>query len=140
MRARRGDKVQVKCGKHRGKRGVVVSAKGSEIIVRLDMGQLRIFAKSNELTNYSLAARKAWVSMPDRRVGRPAGSSKTPRISVTLRLDLELWMRFKRLESMGLIEDRTAVINVWLRERVGDLETRSETKGVGSDRREPEDG
>lgn len=130
----------MKCGPHRGKRGIIVSAKGQTLTVRVEPGESAVLAKPCEITNYSLAARKAWVSMPRRRVGRPSGTSKTRRISVTLRLDLELWERFKRSESLGLIEDRTAVINDWFRQNLTQLELRSVPKGMATNRREPEDG
>ena len=130
----------MKCGPHRGKRGIIISATGQALTVRIESDESAVLAKPRELTNYSLAARKAWVSMPRRRVGRPVGTSKTQRISVTLRLDLELWDRFKRLESLRLIEDRTAVINDWFRQNLTQLELRSVTNGMATNKREPEDG
>ena len=59
--------------------------------------------------------------MPNRRVGRPKGARHCDRVSVTLRIDRELWEQFKCDESEGLIEDRTATINSWLREMMDKL-------------------
>ena len=36
---------------------------------------------------------------------------------MTLRIDRDLWEQFQKREHQGLIEDRTAVINQWLREK-----------------------
>jgi len=44
------------------------------------------------------------------------------RVSVTLRIDRDLWEQFQKRENQGLIEDRTAVINQWLREKLAELE------------------
>ena len=130
----------MKVGPRRGLRGIIVSTQGSKVTVRLDSEESPVSAKSHEITNYSLAARKAWVSMPHRRVGRPSGSSKTRRISVTLRIDVELWERFKRSESVGLIQDRTAAVNDWFRQKLTQLEKRSDTKGMVMNRMELNDG
>jgi uncharacterized protein (DUF4415 family) len=44
------------------------------------------------------------------------------RVSVTLRIDRDLWEQFQLKESSGLIDDRTATINNWLREKLAELE------------------
>ena len=62
-----GDKVRVKTTKTRG---VVEGLDGRRVQVRLENGSLATMTES-EITNYSLAARKAWKNMPNRRVGRP---------------------------------------------------------------------
>ena len=59
--------------------------------------------------------------MPHRRVGRPRGARHCDLVSVTLRIDRELWERFRQDESAGLIEDRTATINMWFRDMVDKL-------------------
>ena len=74
-------------------------------------------------TNLSLAARKAWASMPDRKVGRPRGSKTVDRMSVTLRIDRDVWDRFLEAERRGRIADRTEVVNAWFRrelDRIGE--------------------
>jgi len=90
-------------------------------LVRLaDSGELLAVAPAL-VTNFSLAARKAWKNMPHRRVGRPKGSRHCDRVSVTLRIDRELWEQFRQDESEGLIEDRTATINAWFRDMLDQL-------------------
>jgi uncharacterized protein (DUF4415 family) len=79
--------------------------------------------KSHEVTNFSLAARKAWQSMPHKRVGRPKGSRVCDRTSVTLRIDRDLWDEFRALESNERIKDRTTVINAMLREKLAELKS-----------------
>ena len=115
-----GDKVRVKHLGERGERGVIEAAKGRKLVVRLAEGAL-ITADPKDLTNFSLAARKAWKSMPNRRVGRPRGSSLSNRISVTLRIDRDLWDDFKRAEAAGIISDRTELLNQWIRQKLAKL-------------------
>jgi uncharacterized protein (DUF4415 family) len=107
MRPSVGDKVWVKTTKVRG---VVEGIDGRRIQVRLETGSLTSVTEL-EITNYSMAARKAWKNMPNRRVGRPKGTTTTDRVSVTLRIDRELWEAFKSAEERGAIADRTATIN-----------------------------
>jgi hypothetical protein len=90
--------------------------------VRLDSTGDVVRVTLTDVTNYSLAARKAWESMPDRRVGRPKGSATSDRVSVTLRIDRSLWDRFRRAEAARLIGDRTESINAWISERLDELE------------------
>ena len=52
---------------------------------------------------------------------RPKGARHCDRVSVTLRIDRELWEKFKQDELEGLIEDRTATINTWFREMLDKL-------------------
>ena len=119
MKAKVGDKIRVKVSHERG---VVEGVQGKSLVIALDSGgQLK--AGESDVTNYSLAARKAWESMPGRRVGRPKGTKRTDRVSVTLRIDRELWEQFRRAESNGNISDRTATINQWIAEKLNELET-----------------
>ncbi|ADB15967.1 hypothetical protein Psta_1289 [Pirellula staleyi DSM 6068] len=113
-----GDKVRVKATKERG---VVESLDGRKIQVRLETGLLTPVTEL-EITNYSMAARKAWKSMPNRRVGRPNGTTTTDRVSVTLRIDRKLWEAFKSAEERGAVADRTATINKWISEKLRQLE------------------
>jgi hypothetical protein len=55
-------------------------------------------------------------------VGRRKGTRLCDRVSVTLRIDRDLWQPFVELEQAGVIEDRTAAINRWLRERLAELD------------------
>lgn len=117
MKLQVGDKVCVKATK---KRGVVDGLGDGRIHVRLDDGSLVAITES-EITNYSLAARKAWKNMPSRSVGRPKGTTTTDRVSVTLRIDRETWEAFRRAEQKGVIVDRTTTINQWIAEKLGEL-------------------
>lgn len=119
MKAKVGDKVRVKSSH---KRGIVERLQGSSLAIVLDTGG-QITATASDVTNYSLAARKAWERMPDRRVGRPKGTTRTDRTSVTLRIDRELWEQFRLAESQGKITDRTATINEWIAEKLNELES-----------------
>lgn len=94
--------------------------KGKTLFVRLEYGETAKFSEA-DLTNYSLAARKAWERMPHRRVGRPKGTSRTDRVSVTLRINRDLWKQFKLAEQEGLIVDRTATVNEWIQEKLNEL-------------------
>jgi hypothetical protein len=116
MEPKVGDKIRLK--DHNGAlvRGVVAAVRGDELLVRLDESGEFVFIAPERVTNFSLAARKAWKNMPHRRVGRPKGARHCDRVSVTLRIDRELWERFRQNESAGLIKDRTATINSWFRE------------------------
>ena len=100
---------------------MVEAVQGDELLVRLDGSGELVTVAPARVTNFSLAARKAWKNMPHRRVGQPKGTRHCDRVSVTLRIDRELWEQFKQEESEGLIEDRTATINTWFREMLDKL-------------------
>jgi uncharacterized protein (DUF4415 family) len=116
-----GDKVRLKAHTGVPVRGVVAAVQGDELLVRLDASGELIAIASARVTNFSLAARKAWKHMPHRRVGRPKGARHCDRVSVTLRLDRELWEQFRQGEVEGLIKDRTATINAWFRDMLDQL-------------------
>ena len=116
MQTEVGDKVRMKGARSDRARGIVEEIRCHELLVRRhDTGTL-VAVPTEGVTNFSLAARKAWQNMPNRRVGRPKGARHCDRVSVTLRIDRELWERFRHDESQGLIQDRTATVNAWLRE------------------------
>jgi uncharacterized protein (DUF4415 family) len=116
-----GDKVKLKSHRSTPVRGVVAEVHGDELLVRLDESGELIAVASELVTNFSLAARKAWKNMPHRQVGRPKGARHCDRVSVTLRIDRALWEQFRKDESEGLIDDRTATINLWFREMLDKL-------------------
>ena len=116
-----GDKVRLKGYNSASTRGVVEAVQGGELLVRLNESGELVPVASACVTNFSLAARKAWKNMPHRRVGRPKGARHCDRVSVTLRIDRELWEQFRQDEVEGLIEDRTATINTWFREMLDKL-------------------
>jgi hypothetical protein len=112
-----GDKVKLKrsAAVAAGAHGVITEA-SDPLSVRLDESGEIITVSTDMVTNFSLAARKAWQNMPERNVGRPKGSRVCDRISVTIRVDRDLWERFRRAEAEGLVEDRTSVLNLWIAE------------------------
>ncbi|MDE2888430.1 MAG: hypothetical protein OXR72_09440 [Gemmatimonadota bacterium] len=126
MQTQIGDKVRLKIPIHVNERGVVVDVTKRAILVEVAGNTLE--TKPEDFTNLSLAARKAWESMPDRRVGRPKGSFHCDRVSVTLRIDRELWDDFRRLEAEGAIQDRTATINALIREKTKKLKNEREVQ------------
>jgi hypothetical protein len=121
VKAATGDKVRLKVGEHAGERGLVEAVEGEKLVIRMEKSGLRLRVLAEQVTNFSLAARKAWVTEPDRAVGRRKGTKLSDRVSVTLRLDRELWERFLALEEDGVIDDRTGLINGWLREKLDEL-------------------
>jgi hypothetical protein len=120
------DKVKLKSHNSSPARGVVEEVHGDELLVRLDESGELVAVASESVTNFSLAARKAWKNMPHRQVGRPKGARHCDRVSVTLRIDRGLWEQFKRDESEGHIKDRTVTINAWIGEM---LDKHRQTKG-----------
>jgi len=101
------DKVRIKNGDLAGARGVVLACKDDQHIqLRLVNDEAIVVVNSAEIVNFSAAARLAWSAMPKRQVGRPK-SIETSRISVTLRLDSELWTHFQALETSGHIANRS---------------------------------
>jgi hypothetical protein len=113
---KKGDKIRMKSGEFAGERGILIRPHSGKWIVSMHNGELRALVSSEEVTNYSLAARRAWRSMPHRKVGRPAGSRVSDRVSVIFRIDRTLWNQFLIAEDVGLIADRTTVINGCLRD------------------------
>lgn len=101
------DKVRIKSGALAGARGVVLACKDEQNIqLRLVKDDTVVIVDAADIVNFSAAARLAWETMPKRQVGRPK-SSETSRISVTLRIDSELWVQFQALETSGHIVNRS---------------------------------
>jgi hypothetical protein len=124
VKAEEGDKVRLKAGAHAGQRGVVEAIDGEKLLVRLEESGSKTRLTPEQVTNFSLAARKAWVTGPDRAVGRKKGTKLYDRVSVTLRVDREVWEQFVGLEEEGVIDNRTATINTWFREKLVELDLR----------------
>ena len=114
--------MRLKRGPHTGERGLIELFDDDKVLVRLEKSGRIVLVMPEEITNFSLAARKAWKTEPGRRVGRRKGTRLCDRVSVTLRIDRELWERFKEMEAGGLIDDRTTVINTWLREKMDEMD------------------
>jgi uncharacterized protein (DUF4415 family) len=123
MKTQQGDRVKIKKDEKRGLRGIVKQLNRDRLVVQLEDRDELIELNAHEVTNFSLAARKAWKSMPHKRVGRPKGSRVCDRTSVTLRIDRDLWEEFRALESEARIKDRTTVINAMLREKLAELKS-----------------
>ena len=121
MAARVGDRVRLKAVR-KGSRGKITRTAGKLLEVKVDEDNEIITVSPSEVTNFSEAARKAWKKMPSRSVGRPTGSRQCDRVSVTLRLDRELWDRFRQDEAAGSISDRTALVNDWFRKMLDHVE------------------
>ncbi len=116
-----GDKLRIKQGKNAGSRAVVSDVGERKLFAMLENGGGQITVDPEDVQNYSLAARKAWQSMPSRRVGRPVGTKRTDRVVVNLRFEHELWSRFKKAEEEGLVGDRIAFVNRALRNALDEL-------------------
>ncbi|HEU5227584.1 MAG TPA: hypothetical protein VFU49_07195, partial [Ktedonobacteraceae bacterium] len=56
------DKVRISSGDHKGQRGIVQSIVNGTIEVKLESGEV-IVLPPEYVTNFSLAARKAWQTM-----------------------------------------------------------------------------
>ena len=125
MRAQPGDSVKLKDTNHFGRRGKIRGVSRTHLLVELEDANEVVQLTHNEVTNFSLAARKAWKSMPHKRVGRPHGSRVCDRTSVTLRIDRDLWEEFRALESYMKIENRTAWVNSLLREKLTELKEKN---------------
>ena len=89
--------------------------------VALDEGANTLRIQADEITNYSAAARLAWNRMPNRKVGRPAGTKVTDRVSVIFRVERPIWEEFLTAERDGLVPDRTAAINSCIRKLLRSL-------------------
>ena len=123
MEAKLLDKVRLKSGSSRGARADITAIDSETIIVRLDGTSIDLKVSEIDLTNFSLAARRAWKSMPDRRVGRPQGTTTSNRVSVTLRINAQLWARFRAAEQAGLITDRNVLLESCLTETLDRIES-----------------
>ena len=108
-----GDKVAIK-GLGQVTRGIIEESLPAGARVHTREGSVIEVAYA-KLTNYSAVARRAWSKQPLRRVGRPRGTI-VDRVTVSVRLDRELWDAFRDAESEGLITARSETINTWLRE------------------------
>jgi hypothetical protein len=130
LAAQVGDKVKLKRSADvaPSAHGVITEIDGSVLTVRLNGNGPVTHVPSEKVTNFSLAARKAWKNMPARKVGRPKGSRVCDRVSVTIRLDRDLWERFRRAEGTGALADRTSTLNRWIAEGLDGLSSPPQRK------------
>ncbi len=110
-----GDKVRIRSGDHAGERGLIDEVADASVLVRFDTGE-QVLMPLDNITNYSLAARRAWESMP-KRAGRPVSVGAQKKM-VSIRLNSEVWELLGKAVDLGLIRSREHAINAWLRERV----------------------
>jgi Arc/MetJ-type ribon-helix-helix transcriptional regulator len=116
---RAGDKVRIKSGAHAGIRAVLAKVSRNLLIAVVD-GVDTLMVPPDSVTNFSLAARKAWAVMP-KRSGRPP-AAHPPKRMVSLRLDIELLSRLDEAVRSGAVENRsqgiTSLVNAGL-DRLG---------------------
>lgn len=115
-----GDKIKVRLGAMAGKRGLIRSIEKGLISTELEDGTT-VIVQPQDVTNLSRAARLAWRSMPKRQVGRRRGTGRK-RVVVSIRIDQEVWQRFKQLEAEGAIADRSTMFSDLLRAKLEEVE------------------
>ena len=110
-----GDKVRFRFGIHAKERGIVQATVGSLLEIQLEKGGL-IQAGPEEITNYSLAARRAWRVMP-KRAGRH--QLETPRKKMaSLRLNVDVLDDLDKAAELGLIPNKEQAVNTWVRQKL----------------------
>lgn len=57
-----GDKIRISAGNQKGQRGIIRDVTNSSLEVRLESGET-VDISPMDVTNFSLAARKAWRTM-----------------------------------------------------------------------------
>src|SRR6266566_5506989 len=115
---RPGDKIRVRSGIYTGARGIIRAELNGLLEIELDDSKV-LSVPAKEVTNYSLAARRAWQVMP-KRAGRP--QLATPRKKmVSMRLDIDVWDRLGEAVELGLIPSREEAINAWLGQQLDSL-------------------
>lgn len=110
-----GDKVRIRSGPNRGIRGTIHSMLQETVQIQLQTGEL-IQLLPEDITNYSLAARRAWEVMP-KQAGRPRLPIPRKKM-VSLRLDIDVWKMLGEAAEFNLIPSREQAVNDWLRERL----------------------
>lgn len=113
-----GDKVRIRVGDQIGQRGVIYAISDKQIAVVLDNEKV-VYLVNNEITNYSLAARRAWAKNR-KRAGRPK-SKRLSKKTVSLRVDSALWDMLGDAVAQGLISSRTQAIHDWITERLDQI-------------------
>ena len=111
-----GDAVRFRSGRRSGERGTLVVI-APDLVVRTESGDL-VVTEVEQLTDLSLAARRAWSTRP-KQAGRPAAEARKKMVS--MRIDEKLWDRLGQAVSCGLISSREQAVNAWLAEHVNAL-------------------
>lgn len=110
-----GDKVRIRSGLYAGSRGIIQDGSNEQLEIQLDEGDI-VHVTLDEVTNYSLAARRAWKAMP-KRAGRPQLSSPRKKM-VSIRLDVDVWDRLGEAVELGLVPGKEQAVNAWLRQHL----------------------
>lgn len=112
-----GDTVRFRSGPRSGERGTLIVI-APDLVVRTESGDV-VVTEVEQLTDLSLAARRAWSTRP-KQAGRPASEVRKKMIS--MRIDAKLWEQLGQAVSCGLINSREQAINEWLAEHVKALD------------------
>lgn len=113
-----GDKVRIRAGPHTGTRGIIHALTGSDLLIELNNGEV-IAKDASEVTNFSLAARRAWQRMP-KRAGRPASKVGKKKL-VSIRIEQDAWEQLGHAVELGLIRSREQAINAWIQDNLSQL-------------------
>jgi hypothetical protein len=119
---RAGDKIRIKSGAHSGTRAIVVRVT-RDLLITLVNGADTLMVPAQNVTNYSLAARRAWEAMP-KRAGRPKKTGSVKRM-VSIRIDQEVWDGLAAMVRLGAIPSREGAVNIWLRSHLSSLRAHS---------------
>lgn len=57
-----GDKIRLRAGDYKGQRGTILALSGDKLEIQLEDGK-KTQVVPQDITNFSLAARKAWQTM-----------------------------------------------------------------------------
>jgi len=110
-----GDKVRIRSSSYMGARGIICAESGGQLEIQLDEGGI-VSVPAKEVTNYSLAARRAWQAMP-KRAGRPQLATPRKKL-VSIRIDVDVWNRLGEAVELDLVPSREEAINTWLRQQL----------------------
>jgi hypothetical protein len=110
-----GDKIRIRSGPHARTRGTVRSQIDGQLEIQVGDNDI-ISVPVNDVTNYSLAARRAWKSMP-KRAGRPQLAVPRKKM-VSMRIDINVWDRLGEAVDLGLIPSKEEAINTWIQEQL----------------------
>jgi hypothetical protein len=109
---RAGDRVVVVDGECAGQRGTVVAMLDTNVLVRIADREFEVAPAS--LRNFSAAARKAWITRPERAVGRPRDTGPERR-TVTLRVEGAIWDALAEAVQRGVAKSREQIVGQALR-------------------------
>jgi hypothetical protein len=116
---KKGDKVLILRGDYQGQRGIIDDIQEYTVTVVLPACVTTL--SIDYLQNFSSAARKAWLTRPNRSAGRPRDPDLVPKRMVSLRLEAEVWDELGRAVEEGIIRSREAAVNQWLHEKLDEL-------------------